>query len=212
MWWCPRPSVRMKNGTLVLPLLKLRTTVLLYRWSNNAIQQPILRTLNSDTKQDLLHPWTRWRTVVRVIRIVPLEPIIVRFVIVVCYKWVRHRPEVGNFWMILNTFVDHHCPWINNCVGKYNYRYFVAFLFWLHLGAVYNCLLMYSTVMTVVRNSRHSPEDVQVHLTFFQTVFSYRMMILWSFMNSLSVGLSVGILFGWHAYLISSAQVRYSVD
>ncbi|KAJ4434327.1 hypothetical protein ANN_22884 [Periplaneta americana] len=32
--------------------------------------------------------------------------------------------------------MDHHCPWINNCVGHYNHAHFTAFLFW----AVCGCL------------------------------------------------------------------------
>lgn len=63
----------------------------------------------------------------------------------VCGKCETYRPPRAHHCRICRRCIrrmDHHCPWINNCVGENNQKYFLQFLFYVGIAAIHAILIV----------------------------------------------------------------------
>ncbi|KAJ8927152.1 hypothetical protein NQ314_020425 [Rhamnusium bicolor] len=69
----------------------------------------------------------------------------------VCARCETYRPPRAHHCRICQRCIrrmDHHCPWINNCVGERNQKYFIQFLIYVGALSAYAVTLVIMSWMT----------------------------------------------------------------
>ncbi|BES95086.1 unnamed protein product [Nesidiocoris tenuis] len=80
----------------------------------------------------------------------------------VCTRCETYRPPRAHHCRICKRCIkrmDHHCPWINNCVGERNQKYFIQFLVFVGVLSVYALFLV---IVSWVQACPDCSDDVSI--------------------------------------------------
>ncbi|XP_059409640.1 zf-DHHC domain-containing protein isoform X2 [Carassius carassius] len=80
----------------------------------------------------------------------------------VCSRCETYRPPRAHHCRVCQRCIrrmDHHCPWINNCVGELNQKYFIQFLFYTGMASLYSMALVVSAWVWRIRSEREGDGD-----------------------------------------------------
>nr|XP_027196265.1 palmitoyltransferase ZDHHC6-like [Dermatophagoides pteronyssinus] len=91
--------------------------------------------------------------------------------------------------------MDHHCPWINNCCGYRNQKFFFNFLFFAVIGSIHSSVLL---SITLYRALTYIP---------YSTPNSLRLTIWNAFLILMATGMAIGVVIAVGILLIIQTRI-----
>ncbi|XP_063852881.1 palmitoyltransferase ZDHHC20-B-like isoform X2 [Scylla paramamosain] len=118
-----------------------------------------------------------------------------------CERCVQIKPDRCHHCSVCGVCVlklDHHCPWVNNCVSFTNYKFFVLFLGY----ALLYCLFIAATTLQYFILFWKFPSTFPSSTSQNQLTVDGKFHILFVFFVSIMFAISLVSLFGYHVFLV----------
>lgn len=90
-----------------------------------------------------------------------------------CRKCSAWKPDRTHHCSVCGRCIlkmDHHCVWVANCVGVYNYKFFLLFLFYTFLATVFDALALLPDFVHYFRGGSADAHAATVALVFLTVV------------------------------------------
>uniref|UniRef100_A0A7S1BUC8 Palmitoyltransferase n=1 Tax=Corethron hystrix TaxID=216773 RepID=A0A7S1BUC8_9STRA len=127
------------------------------------------------------------------------------------------KPPRSHYDHITNALVlnmDHYCPWMFNCVGYFNYRYFLNFLIYVTAGTAYGAATTARPFFKIGSKDYYVQRNIVIEKGLGKASrviagvpsMTDRSPVTFCFMMSLAIGLAVLFLLIFHIYLTLTGQ------
>ncbi|KAL2667606.1 hypothetical protein AAZV13_01G077900 [Glycine max] len=111
-----------------------------------------------------------------------------------CQKCSHYKPPRAHHCRVCKRCVlrmDHHCIWINNCVGHANYKVFFIFVLYAVIACIYSLVLLVGSLA-----SDGVQDEEKNRRSSFRTVYVVSGLLL------VPLSIALCVLLGWHIYLM----------
>jgi len=130
----------------------------------------------------------------------------------ICKKCIAPKPPRTHHCSVCKTCIlkmDHHCPWLNNCVGHYNHRHFFLYMLFMVIGCSFIMAFGFEIFFEEFYNNWWGDGSIDLELKYPGQnigVFPRKSLVFYEAFMSTACFLSLGGLCLWHARLIHNGQ------